>query len=148
DLPHGTETILLVEDEEAVRQLARRVLVLCGYTVLEARHGVEALNLLATYSGPLHLLVTDVVMPQMSGAMLAERVLAHRPRIPVLYLAGYADSTLLREGLGDRTLSVLSKPFSLTALACRVRELLDNSRAHSDQPASRKHGAEAPMHSR
>jgi len=124
-LPQGAETVLLVEDEGGVRTLGREVLQRCGYTVLEARHGAEALDLMASFAGPLHLLVTDVVMPQMHGRTLASLLTAQRPGLRVLFVTGYADPPLLDLGLNDGDVSLLMKPFTPSSLARKVREVLD-----------------------
>jgi len=123
--PQGTESVLLVEDEDGVRTLGREVLQRCGYTVLEARHGREALDLMAFYAGPLQLLVTDVVMPQMHGRTLATLLTAQRPGLKVLFVTGYADPPLLDLGLSDGEVSLLMKPFTPSSLARKVREVLD-----------------------
>ena len=98
DPVRGRETILLVEDEPAVRGLVHETLRLHGYTVLEARHGIEALLASAKYVGPIHLLLTDVVMPQMSGPEVAEKILTVRPEIKVLYMSGYPDHPVFDQG--------------------------------------------------
>jgi signal transduction histidine kinase/DNA-binding LacI/PurR family transcriptional regulator/CheY-like chemotaxis protein len=122
---HGTETILLVEDDDGVRRAARRFLEEHGYRVLEASQGREALRLSDEHEGRLHLLITDVVMPEMTGRELAEQMTRDRPDTPVLYMSGYADSALVRQELSDSSVSLLQKPFTAGALARRVREVLD-----------------------
>ncbi len=123
---HGRETILLVEDEPSVRGLVHETLRLHGYTVLEARHGIEALLTGARYVGPIHLLLTDVVMPQMSGPEVAEKLLTVRPGIKVLYMSGYPDHPVFDQGGVSREASFLAKPFSPNVLARKVREILDD----------------------
>ncbi|MEW5957487.1 MAG: PAS domain S-box protein [Chloroflexota bacterium] len=125
DIPTGTETVLLVEDEESVRTLARRILEMSGYTVLEAEHGGEALLLDAHRQGPIHLLLTDVIMPHMGGQELAERLVALHPEMKVLYVSGYTDQAIAHHGVLDPGLFFLQKPFSPNALARKVREVLD-----------------------
>jgi nitrogen-specific signal transduction histidine kinase len=121
----GTETILLVEDEDGVRALVKQVLSRQGYTVIETRHGREALQECERHSGPIPLLLTDVVLPQMSGRELAERLKALRPDIKVLYMSGYTDDAILRHGVIDQETAFLQKPFTTSVLARKVREVLD-----------------------
>lgn len=121
----GTETVLLVEDEDAVRALARAILQHHGYKVLEARHGGEALAICEQYSDPIHLLATDVVMPQMGGRELAERLGELRPDMKVLYLSGYMDDAVVRHGMLHASAPFLQKPYTPDALARKVRELLE-----------------------
>jgi two-component system, cell cycle sensor histidine kinase and response regulator CckA len=120
----GRETILLAEDEDAVRALARETLEGKGYRVLEARNGVEALAT-ARSAGWIDLLVTDVVMPQMGGGELARQLQAERPGIKVLFISGYPDDALVRHGVLEGSAPLLPKPFSLTEFARKVREILD-----------------------
>ena len=122
---HGRETILLVEDEPAVRGLVHETLRLHGYTVLEARHGIEALMTVAKYTGPIHLLLTDVVMPQMSGPEVAEKLHSIRPETKVLYMSGYPDHPVFEQGGVSRATSFLPKPFTPNVLAKKVRDVLD-----------------------
>ena len=125
---HGRETILLVEDEPAVRGLVHETLRLHGYTVLEARHGIEALMTGAKHQGPIHLLLTDVVMPQMSGPEVAEKIQIVRPGIKVLYMSGYPDHPLFEQGRISRDASFLPKPFTPNVLAKKVRDVLDGEK--------------------
>ncbi len=120
----GTETVLLVEDEEVVRLLAREILRMNGYTVLEARHGREALLLSDAHQGPIHLMLTDVVMPKMSGRELAERLVPRRPEMRVLYMSGYTDDAIVRHGVLEEGIAFLQKPFTARTLALKVREVL------------------------
>ena len=120
----GTETLLVAEDEQMVRVLIRKVLEQAGYTVLLASGGAEALQLAARHSGPIQMLVTDVVMPGMNGRELARRLLELRPDTKVLYLSGYADDAVERHGVLDPGTAFMQKPFSPGALASRVREVL------------------------
>ena len=129
DPARGRETILLVEDEPSVRGLVHETLRLHGYTVLEARHGIEALLTSAKYVGPIHLLLTDVVMPQMSGPEVAEKILTVRPGIKVLYMSGYPDHPVFDQGGVSRQTGFLPKPFSPHVLAQKVREVLTGVKA-------------------
>jgi PAS domain S-box-containing protein len=125
----GWETVLLVEDEQPVRALVREILQRNGYAVLEAGHGMEALQISDRYLDPIHLMVTDVVMPGMSGCELAERLASRRPDTKVLYLSGYTDNALLNHDMMDPTIAFLQKPFTTYALARKVREVLDTPKA-------------------
>jgi GAF domain-containing protein/CheY-like chemotaxis protein len=121
----GMETILLVEDEEAVRDLARDLLQARGYTVLEARDGAEALRVAEQHPGPIHLTLTDVVMPEMTGRQLAERLAVLRPAVKILYMSGYTDNAVVHHGVLDPGTEFLQKPFTAAVLARKVREVLD-----------------------
>jgi signal transduction histidine kinase len=123
-LPRGVETILLVEDEDAVRELARQALEQSGYTVLHARQPDEALFLCERYTGPIDLLLTDLVMPGMSGHDLAERLVPMRPEMKILYVSGYTDNAIVHHGVLDEETAFLQKPFTPAVLARRVREVL------------------------
>jgi signal transduction histidine kinase/CheY-like chemotaxis protein len=122
---HGMETILLVEDEDAVRDLARDILADCGYTVLEAPHGAEALKISEQYAGKIDLMLTDVVMPEMNGRELAERLAAQRPETKVLYMSGYTDHAVVHHGVLAPQTEFLQKPFTEAVLARKLREILD-----------------------
>ena len=122
---HGMETVLLVEDEDAVRDLARDILAGCGYTVLEARHGAEALGISAAHAGKIDLMLTDVVMPEMNGRELAERLAAQRPETKVLYMSGYTDHAVVHHGVLAPQTEFLQKPFTEAVLTRKLRELLD-----------------------
>jgi two-component system, cell cycle sensor histidine kinase and response regulator CckA len=124
-MPHGDETILLVEDNPGVRALTRHALQTCGYAVLEASHGKEALHLASTHAGSIHLLVTDVVMPDIGGRAVAERVVTIKPGIKVLYLSGYTDDAVVRHGVLQSETAFLQKPFTPSSLAQKVRSVLD-----------------------
>ncbi|MDI6752990.1 MAG: PAS domain S-box protein [Thermodesulfobacteriota bacterium] len=121
----GTETILLVEDEKAVRTMIRKTLQSNGYTVLEAHHGQEALHICDQYSGPIHLMVTDVVMPQMSGKELAEKLTPKRPEMKILYMSGYPDNSIVQHGVLEPGTEFLQKPFTFNTLEAKVRKILD-----------------------
>jgi PAS domain S-box-containing protein len=124
--PRGAEIVLLVEDEDGVRHLARRTLEMAGYTVLEAAHGGEGVRVAERHAGPIHLLVSDVVMPEMGGRLLAERLAAARPGLKVLFLSGYTDDAVVRHGVFGSEVNFLQKPFTPAGLARKVREALDN----------------------
>jgi PAS domain S-box-containing protein len=124
----GVETILLVEDEDAVRNLIRSILRQNGYTVIESRHGGEALLICERYEGPIHLLLTDVVMPQMSGGELADRLQPLRPSMKALYMSGYTDNDIIRRGAPDAESSFLQKPFTPQVLLRKIRALLDQDK--------------------
>jgi len=126
--PGGTETILLVEDEESVRSMVSKILTNKGYTVLEARQGNEAMDICERYEGSIHLMVTDVIMPQMSGRELAGRLSALRPEMRVLYMSGYPDNTIVHHGVLEPGTAFLQKPFTINALELKVREVLDAAR--------------------
>ncbi len=126
-LPLGGETILLVEDENAVRQFTRKVLENCGYTVLEARDAVEAVRLANEHRGRLDLLVTDVIMPLMSGRELAERMVKTHPGMKVLFLSGYTNDAIVQHGIQEAETSFLQKPFTPAVLAAKVRSALDGT---------------------
>ncbi len=121
----GTETVLLVEDASAVRDIAARALAGAGYRVLEAANGQAALQAAARTEGPVHLLLTDVVMPDMSGRQLAEALQQVRPGMRVLYVSGYTEDTILHHGVLEPGVRFLAKPFTPTALQAKVRQVLD-----------------------
>src|SRR5580704_6092458 len=120
----GSETVLLVEDEESVRQLVRETLESKGYKVLEADNGEAALRIVSTHSGKIDMLITDVVMPGMSGRELSARLCASRPQTKVLYLSGYTEDAIGHEGVFDPHTAFLQKPFTLQMLTRKVREVL------------------------
>jgi two-component system, cell cycle sensor histidine kinase and response regulator CckA len=122
--PRGTETILLVEDEDAVRSLSRLALQASGYTVLDARNGQEGYVVAQQYAGPIHLLITDVVMPRVSGRQLVELLTPVRSQMRTLFISGYSDEVLSFEA----DTGFLQKPFTPMSLARKVRDVLDHDR--------------------
>jgi two-component system, cell cycle sensor histidine kinase and response regulator CckA len=119
--------VLIVEDEEAVRHLARRFLAASGYHVLMAANGGEALLTCERHDGPIHLLLTDVVMPQMSGRELADRLRLIRPDMRVLYMSGYTGTVIEHQRNGVGSMPLVEKPFSGAELVRRVREAIDET---------------------
>jgi two-component system, chemotaxis family, CheB/CheR fusion protein len=122
--PKGSEVVLLVEDEDAIRRLARIILAKSGYVVLDARNGREGLALCETHEGPIDLLVTDVVMPELGGRQLAQAALKLRPSLKVMFISGHTQDVVLKEGVRKGT-PFLQKPFTPAGLAQKVRETLD-----------------------
>jgi two-component system cell cycle sensor histidine kinase/response regulator CckA len=127
DLPRGEETLIVAEDEEGVRSWIRRVLRTCGYTVLEARNGVEALGLYRENAATVRLVLTDLVMPGADGREVGDRMANEAPHVPVLYMSAYTEDEVLRRQLLAPTAALLHKPFSPWLLAQRVRAALDGS---------------------
>jgi two-component system, cell cycle sensor histidine kinase and response regulator CckA len=125
ELSTGVETVLLVEDEEVVREMAVEILQECGYQVLQAKDGPDALELAHQHASEIHLMLTDVVMPRMSGRELAEQLTPLRPDMRVLYMSGYTDDAIVHHGVLDEGTAFIGKPFSMQALARKVRETLD-----------------------
>jgi two-component system, cell cycle sensor histidine kinase and response regulator CckA len=120
----GSETVLLVEDEESVRQLVRDTLLSRGYKVIEAQNGEAGLKVSQEYEGVIEMLITDVVMPGIGGRELAQRVSAARPRIKVLFLSGYTEDAIIHEGVLEPGTAFLQKPFTLQTLSRKVRDVL------------------------
>jgi CheY-like chemotaxis protein len=125
ELRGGTETLLVVEDEEVVRALASRGLREYGYTVLEARNGREALELVEVHRDAVDLVISDVVMPEMSGRELSSRLAALRAGLPILYMSGYTGDDVIQRGLLEPGMPFQQKPFTPEGLARKVREMLD-----------------------
>jgi two-component system, cell cycle sensor histidine kinase and response regulator CckA len=126
-MPRGMETILLVEDEDRLRELTQLILEAIGYKVLSARNSGEAVQVCQDYADVIHLLFTDVVMPKMSGRQLTDLLLPSRPSMKVLYMSGYTDDTMVRHGIQNEGTNFLPKPFTPVALAQKVREVLDGT---------------------
>jgi DNA-binding NtrC family response regulator len=131
ETPRGIETILLVEDENAVRQSTGQFLRLNGYTVVDAKDGKDALRVAKNHAGTIDLMITDVVMPHLGGAKLAAQLASTHPGMKVLFVSGYAETTVLRHGPIDVTNSFLQKPFGLKSLAVKIRQVLDTNVAAS-----------------
>jgi len=121
----GSEVVLLTEDEAEVRSLARDILEMNGYTVLEASCGEQALTIARAHTGTIHLLLSDVVMPGMSGGELAHRLTGFRKDIKVLFMSGYPDDAIVRHGVLGPDAAFIQKPFTLDALARKVRDVID-----------------------
>ena len=121
----GTETLLVVEDEPGVRKLICSILRHRGYDILEAAGGKQALALCESHAGPIHLLITDVVMPEMDGRELSDRVATLRPDVGMLFMSGYADNAIVQHRVLEPGTAFLQKPFTPSALADKVREVLD-----------------------
>ena len=124
---HGGETVLLVEDDTAVCELVRAVLASQGYSVLAARHPQEAETICKSQPGGVQLLLTDVIMPEMTGPELAKRLTALHPQMRVLFMSGYIDDSVVRQEIRDRGIAYMQKPFSPTSLAKKIREVLDSA---------------------
>jgi two-component system, cell cycle sensor histidine kinase and response regulator CckA len=122
----GSETVLLVEDEEMVRKLVHKVLKANGYTVLLAAEGIDAERVAEQHAGPIHLLMTDVVLPGINGKQVAQLLTAARPKIRVLYLSGYTDDAIVHHGVLESGVAFLQKPFTPAVLGRKVREVLDS----------------------
>jgi two-component system cell cycle sensor histidine kinase/response regulator CckA len=119
------ETVLLVEDEPAVRQIARRVLVRQGYVVLEAANGAEALAISRSFASAIHLVVSDAVMPGIGAAEVVRRLKEQRPSLKVLIMSGYTDDEMVRRGIVTSSIPFVQKPFELSVFARAVRDALD-----------------------
>lgn len=122
----GSETIMVVEDDKMVRDMAKSILQQYGYSILDAQDGKEAIRVSKKYEGPIQLMLTDVVMPGISGRVLAERLAVQRPKMKVLYMSGYTDNAIVRHGVLDKEVILIQKPFTVEALAKKVREVLDS----------------------
>jgi CheY-like chemotaxis protein len=134
--PQATETVLLVDDEPAVRGLVREVLRRHGYTVVEAADGATGLRLCAEYPAPIHLVLTDVVMPGMGGREMAQQAARLRPRLRFLFMSGYTEDPRVRDDLMQPGAAFLQKPFTPGVLTRRVREVLDHAPGGQDLPAA------------
>jgi CheY-like chemotaxis protein len=121
----GAETVLLVEDEGAVREMCAKLLGELGYRVLHASNGKEAIAVSRDHMGPIDLLLTDVVMPEMNGGELATQLILHHPEMRVLFTSGYTEDVIVHHGVLDDGVSFLGKPYTLPVLARKIREVLD-----------------------
>jgi CheY-like chemotaxis protein len=125
------ETVLIVEDEEALREVTARIFTRSGYRVLTAAHGADALALATSHEGDIHLLVTDVVMPKMLGKEVTEKIRMLRPHIEVLYMSGYAQPVLASQGRLDRDVNLIEKPFTAASLIAKAGQILNG---HTELP--------------
>jgi CheY-like chemotaxis protein len=123
--PYGTETVLVVDDDSRLRKIAQKGLQLFGYTVLVAADGAEALNVARSHSGPIHVLVTDVVMPGLPVRSVAQQIAEARPQIRVVYTSGYTTDAIVHHGILDQGIQFIQKPFAPETLATKIRETLD-----------------------
>lgn len=123
----GTETILLVEDEEPLRKVVIELLTQIGYNVLSASNGKDAMHVSQTYPHRIHLLITDVLMPEIDGPELAKTLCAVRPDLRVIYISGYTDDCLAPEGILEPGTVLVNKPFSVRLLSAKMREVLDGT---------------------
>ena len=126
--PRGTETVLVVEDEEPLRELTCHFLKSIGYKVLQAGNGAEGLEVARRYLEPIHLLLTDVMMPKMNGPEMARHLRHSRPDIKVLYVSGYANENIIGDTLLDENAAFLEKPYTRAALANKLRDLLERKK--------------------
>jgi two-component system cell cycle sensor histidine kinase/response regulator CckA len=124
-IARGSETVLVVEDAQPLRELAREVLEASGYVVLEAAHGADAIQLIERHQGPIDLLLTDVIMPRMGGRQLAEKLTPRLPKMKVLYMSGYTDDAIVHHGILEPGIALLQKPFTAETLTRKVRGVLD-----------------------
>jgi len=124
-IPQGSETILLAEDEEPVRKVLARTLEKYGYKVLEAPNGVEAMKLASAHKGPIDLLLTDTIMPQMNGKELADELVKSYPKVKILFVSGYTREVLSQKGILGPDINLIQKPFDLEDLARELRRILE-----------------------
>ncbi len=124
DLPRGDETILVVEDDEKVRAVTVEVLMKYGYRVLDAPNGAKAMLICENHKGPIHLVLTDVVMPEMSGGELGGKLSLLYPEMKVIYMSGYMENEIVHTGVLQEGVNFIQKPFTLEGLATKIREVL------------------------
>jgi CheY-like chemotaxis protein len=125
EIPKGSETILVIEDDDSVRRVAVRFLKRQGYVVFEAKRGEEALEIFKNHNGPIHLILVDVIMPGESGPQLIERIKENSWEFKVLYMSGYTDNAIVHHGVLKKGVEFIQKPFTLESLSRKVREVLD-----------------------
>jgi CheY-like chemotaxis protein len=125
-VPRGHETILLVEDDEVVRELAKEILEVYGYSVLTASNGREGLRIGQEHRGEIDLIITDVIMPQMGGREMADQLRTVRANTRVLFMSGFTDDAIVHHGLLDEEIFFIQKPFSPDSLAIKARDVLDH----------------------
>ena len=125
DKPRGSETVLVVEDKDEVRQIAATVLAGLGYTVIEAKDGFDALELCKRYHGKIHILLTDVVMPKIGGHELAEKIKEQHTETKIIYMSGYTENAIAHHGVLDKGINFIQKPFTASELAKEIRRILD-----------------------
>lgn len=121
----GTETVLLVEDEDQVKEIIRNVLIGYGYNVIDSSGGDEAFEKAENYKGQIHILITDIMMPDINGKELAEKIIAIRPELKVLFMSGYTDSSIVQNGVLESGISFINKPFDIPDFLKKLREILD-----------------------
>jgi len=121
----GDETILVVEDNHEVRKVTGRILRMQGYRVLEASNGGDSFSISKQHEGPIHLMITDVVMPEMNGPQLAKHLISQHPEMKVLYMSGYVKNFISHQGILGKEMNYIQKPFTVNELAKKVREVLD-----------------------
>ena len=127
--PSGTETILVVEDDKLLREFICEVLMTNGYSIISASNGSEALDLALQHKNKIDLLLTDVVMPGMSGRTLAAQMMESHPAMKILYMSGYTENAIVHHSVLDRGVELIQKPFTIGMLARKVREILENESA-------------------
>lgn len=148
DLPRGTETILSVEDDPSLREMAASLLTRLGYGILPAANGVEAMSLVHKQGrGHIDLVFTDVVMPQMSGNELADRIRALHPQTKILFTTAYTENAIVHQRVLNEGVALLQKPFTPSALAHKLREVLDQPGTQKSSGSSKNHGwVKHPIH--
>jgi two-component system cell cycle sensor histidine kinase/response regulator CckA len=140
----GSETILLAEDSDSLREMAKEYLESVGYRVIESASGKDALERAKAFEGIIHLLLTDIVMPEMSGPELAAQIAALRPGIRIIFTSGYTDDAIARQGILDPAVAFIQKPYRPKALARKIREVLA---ANPTKPSNETDtGVPAPVH--